>query len=69
MKLQWLKITGVLIWFAIEVARWLERKHLISNLSSDLMKKFKDVQKEIAANVQSSSSPDLSNDPDNRDNG
>lgn len=69
MKLTWLKIFGVLIWFAIEVARWLERQNLINNLSKDLMKKFEDVQKEIALNVQSVRPVDLSNDPDNRDNG
>lgn len=69
MKLTWLRILGVLIWFAIEAARWLERRNLINNLSKDLMQKFKNVQTEIALTVQSSRPVDLSTDPDNRDNG
>lgn len=68
MKLTWLRVLGVLIWFAIEVARWLERRNLVHNISKDLMLKFKHVQTEIALAVQSSRPVDLSTDPDNRDN-
>lgn len=68
MKVQYLKVFAVLIWFGVEVARWLERRNLINNISSDLVKKFRNVQKEISNTVQSSTSPVLSSDPDNRDN-
>lgn len=68
MKVQYLKVFAVLIWFAVEVARWLERRQLINNISSDLVKKFRNVQKEISNTVQSATSPVLSSDPDNRDN-
>lgn len=72
MKLTWLKISGVFIWFIIEVVRWLERQNLIKDLNKDLMKKFEDAHKKLNSNVQSArvsdNGTDYSRDPDNRDN-
>jgi hypothetical protein len=68
--MNWLKISGVLIWALIELFRWFERNNLKTTITHDILTKLEEAHREINADVEAAAHDPIVpvGDPNDRDN-